>query len=193
MRKIFLASVVMLISLSAFSQFHIGAYLGANFTNVNMSSPELNADTRAGYQGGAFFRAGKLLYGQAGAEYQMVKTNFSTFDSSDVLSNSGDVKFHVINIPLYAGINLLPVTDRIVNVRVFAGPHISMILDVPVNELDFTKDDFQTVKVNGAVGAGVDILLFSVDVGYNFGVNNLFTDTYDGKSHYAFVNAGIKF
>ena len=79
------------------------------------------------------------------------------------------------------------------NVRVYAGPDVSLVLNVPVNELSFTPNDFAKVRIDGTVGAGLDILLFSVDAGYNFGLSNVFSDTYNGKAHYAFVNLGLKF
>ena len=176
----------------AFSQAHVGIYMGANFMGVNMQSPDLSSQTQAGYQAGAYFRAGKILYGQAGLEYQHSRVDFTFSDTADA-AMTGPVKLNMIKLPLYAGVNLLPMTDRVVNVRVYAGPTLGYIFNVPLNDVDLQLSDFKQVRIDGTVGAGLDILLFSVDVGYNFGVNQLFTDEFDGKTHYAFVNAGLKF
>ncbi len=191
MKNIFFASLLFL-SVTAYSQIDLGLYAGPNFANVNMKSPDLNSDSRTGFQAGTFIRFGKLLYGQVGMEYQMVKTNFSGLDATDIFQ-SDDVKFNYINVPLYAGFNLVPVIDRLVNVRVYGGPEIACLLDVPLNEFDFTRDDFSAVKVNGVVGAGVDVLFFSLDAGYSFNTVDLFKNDFDGKAHYAFINAGLKF
>ena len=191
MKKILFASLLFL-SVTAFSQIDLGLYAGPNFANVNMKSPELSSDSRTGFQAGTFIRFGKLLYGQVGMEYQMVRTNFSGLDAADVFQ-SDDVKFNYINVPLYVGFNLIPVVDRLVNVRIYAGPEIACLLDVPLNEFDFTRDDFSVVTVNGMVGAGVDVLFFSLDMGYSFNTADLFKNDFDGKAHYAFVNAGLKF
>ncbi len=182
----------LLVSIKAYSQVDLGLYLGPNFANVNMHSPDLTTDSRTGYQAGTFVRFGDFLYGQVGMEYQLQKTQFSGFGNTDLMQ-SDEVKFSYINVPLYVGLNLVPVVDRLVNVRVYAGPNIAGLLDVPLNELDFTRDDFSTIKVNGVVGAGVDVLFFSLDAGYNFDATNLFKDGYDGNAHYAFINAGLKF
>ena len=191
MKKLLIITLLF-ISVSSFAQIDLGLYAGPNFTNVNMKSAELNSDSRTGFQGGTFIRFGKMLYGQVGMEYQLVQANFSGLDASDIFQ-SDEVKFHYMNIPVYGGLNLIPVVDRIINARVYAGPNISCLLDVPLNELDFTKDDFSSVKVNGVIGTGVDILFFSLDAGYSFDTADLFKNTYDGKAQYAFINAGLKF
>ena len=68
-----------------------------------------------------------------------------------------------------------------------------MFIGCAFNEFDFTRDDFSAVKVNGVVGAGVDVLFFSLDAGYSFNTVDLFKNDFDGKAHYAFINAGLKF
>ncbi|MBC8048252.1 MAG: PorT family protein [Fimbriimonadaceae bacterium] len=170
----------------------VGVYVGANFPNMDMQNPELTSDNKAGYQAGVFYRKGEVLYGQVGLEYQMMKSNFHFQDTSDILKED-DVIFRSINLPLYIGANLLPITDNLVNLRIYAGPTVSYLFDVPLNELEFTTDDFNRIRVNGGLGAGLDIMIFSVDVAYNFGVNQLFTDEFDGKTNYATVNIGLHF
>lgn len=191
MKKYLFASLLFL-SATAYSQIDLGLYAGPNFANANMKSPDLESDSRTGFQAGTFIRFGELLYGQVGMEYQMVKTNFSGLDATDIFQ-SDDIKFNYINVPIYLGVSLVPVVDRLVDVRIYAGPEIACLLDVPLNEFDFTRDDFSAVRVNGVVGAGVDVLFLSLDMGYNFNTADLFKNDFDGKAHYAFINAGLKF
>ena len=54
-------------------------------------------------------------------------------------------------------------------------------------------EDFSRFRVEGALGAGIDVLIFSLDGGYSFGLSNLFNDGLDGKCSYGFVNLGLKF
>lgn len=193
MKKIFVIAVFSMIYFAASAQnTKVGLYGGANFLKVNMQSPELSSDTKAGYQIGAYFRAGEILYGQVGLEYQRVNTNFTLASLPD-LNQTDDVSFKSFNLPAYIGVNLLPLTDNVANVRLYGGPVVSYLFDVPVNDLDFTASDFKTLRLNGGVGAGLDILLLSFDVAYNFGVNELFTDEFDGKTNYASVNVGLHF
>ncbi len=77
--------------------------------------------------------------------------------------------------------------------RVYAGPTIGYVINEPLKDVEISLADLNKLRVDAGLGAGVDILAFSVDVGYNFGLTELFTDTFDGKSNYAFVNVGIAF
>lgn len=169
----------------------IGIYIGPNFSNVNISSPQLNADTRSGYQAGINYRSGKLVYGQFGLQYQLMKCNFQMTDSTPEVS--GDVTFKRIQLPLYGGLNLVPVVGSILNIRAFAGPVLSYDFNIPPNSLSMTPEDFSRFRVEGTFGAGLDVLIFSLDAGYTMGFSNLFAGDFEGKGNYAFVNVGLKF
>lgn len=174
------------------AQSDAGLYLGANFAGVNMQTPELSTETRTGFQGGVFYRKGDFIYGQAGLEYQLFRVHLLDQSSIDGVRED-DINIQKFDLPLYIGLNLLPLTDDLANVRLYAGPTFGYISNVPVNELELTTSDLGKIRIDGSVGAGLDIMLFNLDVGYSFGVNELFTDEFSGRSHYAFVNAGISF
>lgn len=192
MKNSIIVCMALIMSISAYSQTKVGLYGGINYSNVTMNSPSISSDSRSGFQAGVYLRTGNILYGQAGLEYISTQSYF-TMDDPFENGTSDNLRWHMLNLPLYAGVNLIPVVDRVVNVRVFAGPTLSAILSVPVNNLSFTQDDFSKIRLDGAVGAGLDILMFSLDAGYNFGLSNVFSDTYLGKAHYAFVNLGLRF
>lgn len=192
MKKILFICSAILLNLHAFSQSNVGFYGGLNYSNVTMESPTISSESRTGFQLGAYVRSGNILYGQFGLEYVTTQSYFSINDSNDIY-NADEVRWHMLNFPIYAGLNLIPVADRLINVRVYAGPDVSLILNVPVNDLSFAPEDFAKVRIDGTVGAGFDLLLFSLDAGYNFGLSNVFSDNYNGKAHYAFVNLGLKF
>lgn len=169
------------------SKSSIGFYIGPNFSNVNIESPDLSAVNHSGYQFGGYWRKGAFIYGQAGLEFQHFKTNLSTDTSS------GLVDLKRIQMPLYAGLNLLNFSKSVINVRAFGGPVIGYRYGDDNSNPDLSSSDFSRFNVNGTVGAGADILIFSLDAGYTFGLNNLFTGNFDGKGNYAFVNVGVRF
>jgi hypothetical protein len=179
MKKIVLAIFIIaaaLISQKSFAQAgdhktDLGIYIGPNFSNIDITSPELTTDMRSGWQTGLYFRSGKLIYAQAGFQYQLIRSNFSMPDTSGEIS--GDVTFRRLQLPLYGGINLLPITKGVLNIRAYAGPIISYDFNIPDNTLELQPSDFNRLRVDGTVGAGVDILIFSLDAGYSFGFSDL--------------------
>ncbi|MFI5134642.1 MAG: porin family protein [Chitinophagales bacterium] len=190
MKKIILVSLslaAMIFSAHAQSKSTVGFYIGPNFSNVNILSPNLSAVNHSGYQFGGYWRKGGFIYGQAGLEFQQLQTDLQTDTSS------GMVDMKRIQLPLYAGLNLFNFAKKVVNVRVFAGPVIGYYYGYNIGNPDFTTSDFNRFTVNGTAGAGLDVLIFSLDAGYNFGLNNLFSGNFDGKADYGFVNFGVRF
>lgn len=192
MKKIWIILCCMGMSVLAYPQSNIGVYLGANFAHVNMSSPDLSSDNKTGMQAGVYYRTGKVLYGQLGLEYLSLRTHFTYHALGDIITSEDDVRLHQFALPAYIGVNLIP-GEMPADVRIYAGPTLTYLFDVPVNQLDLTIKDFRKVGLTGALGAGLDILFLSVDAGYNFGLSQLFDDMYSGKANYAFVNVGVKF
>jgi len=188
MKKIifsFLVPFVFASLANAQSKSTVGFYIGPNFSNVNILSPDLSAVNHSGYQFGGYWRKGGFIYGQAGLEFQHLQTDLQTDTSS------GLVDMKRIQLPLYAGFHILNL--KVVDLRAFAGPVIGYHYDYQIDNPDFTTSDFNRFTVNGTIGAGVDVLIFSLDAGYNFGLNNLFSGNFDGKADYGFVNLGVKF
>lgn len=165
----------------------IGFYIGPNFSNFNVNTPDLTAAEKSGYQFGGYYRSGGFLYGQAGVEFQQLKTNLLTDTSSGLVNQKR------IQLPLYAGLNLLNFTKGVVNVRAFGGPVFSYNYAYQIDNPDFSSADFSRMQVNGSIGAAVDVLIFSLDAGYNFGFTNMFSGDFDAHGNYAFVNIGVHF
>lgn len=186
---------LLLISIAASAQSNsngcLGIYVGPNFSSFNIHSPELSATSATGYQFGGFYRKGGFFYGQAGLQYSQLKSNLVVTDSFGPVS--GGVDLHRIEMPLYGGINLLNFSKKVINVRAYAGPVISYTTKSPSFNTDISSGDFSKFGLNATIGAGVDVLIFSLDAGYTMGINNLFAGNYDGNGNYAFVNVGLKF
>ena len=187
-KTLFVLIVLTTITVAASAQkSSIGFYIGPNFSNVDIKTPDLSAMNHSGYEFGGYWRKGGFLYGQAGLEFQHLKANLQT----DTASGLVDLKR--INMPLYVGLNLLNFSKRVVNVRAFGGPVIGYRYGFDNSNPDFTTPDLSRFTVNGTVGGGVDILIFSLDAGYTFALNNVFSGDFDGKADYAFVNLGVRF
>jgi hypothetical protein len=188
--KIIFTIIFSLVMSAGFAQSKssLGFYIGPNFSNISIASPNLTAENHSGYQLGAFYRKGGFIYGQMGLEYLKLQTNFVADDSL-----SGAVDLNRLQLPLYGGINLLNPVKKVLNVRAYAGPVVTYTMTAPSFNPEFSIADFRRLGLNGTVGAGVDVLIFSLDAGYTFGLNNLFSSNFDGKADYAFINLGLKF
>lgn len=184
--------IMQVITLSAQDR-EAGIYFGPHLTQVKIQDPQFNADSKLGYQVGVFYRKGNLLFLQVGVEYMSSHTGISFLDSTGVFSPD-DINFSLLKLPLFVGINLFPITKEILNGRIYAGPSFAYLIESPINELDVSVPELKKIKMDISVGAGIDILLLSIDLSYNFGLTEMFEENiFDTKAHYAALNLGLHF
>ncbi|PKP20559.1 MAG: hypothetical protein CVU06_10525 [Bacteroidetes bacterium HGW-Bacteroidetes-22] len=102
-----------------------------------------------------------------------------------------------MDIPVLVGTKVFSLP--MVNVRVFAGPIASFIISKDLTISNLVPDDNQ-IKLkdaiwSAAIGAGVDVMMFTLDIRYEFGLNNISNDseTYSSmKSNTFNVSLGWK-
>ena len=93
---------------------------------------------------------------------------------------------------MLVGLNLLSTVRRVLGLRVFAGVSPGYVLGVSDNNLNLTKDDFNSFQISGEAGVGVDVIFLFVDVGYSHGFNDMFKDNNSQLSQ-VFINLGFRF
>lgn len=184
MKKTALFTTVLLLnSLLIFGQLSFGPKIGLN---VNRLSTELSENvaiikeqSKSGLQFGAFARLGGKTYFQPelmisgrGGKFNLTPTGGSATDIYEYSMTS-------LDIPLLIGNKVF--NTPIAKLRVFGGPVASFALNkkLKINNISATANE---VKLKDAVwaatlGAGVDMLMFTFDVRYEIGLNNISTET----------------
>jgi hypothetical protein len=183
--KIFTLLLMLFISAAAYSQLSLRPQVGINFPSFTKEITSGQFKGNAGYQFGADLQIGSAFYFQPGL-------NFETSDLE--IKDVGSIKLSRINIPVMVGYKFGGQAGQSFGIRIFAGPNfafnVSSDLDTAFNDIKNKLQDFQLA---GVAGAGVDLSIFFVDLGYKFGVSKLFDeDVSDGKVNYFIANAGIR-
>lgn len=164
-------------------------YAGVNFNDLSVSSSDYESLMNVGYQLGAAYKRGKFFYWQVGARFNhagyLLKYLNSSTDSSTFAVND-------IDIPLTGGINVLAPLNRIVALRVFVSAVPAFTLGVPDNDSGITKDDINSFILYGQGGIGVDVLFLLIEVGYNYGFQDLLKNQQSNPGQ-LFVNLGFRF
>ncbi|HWS00956.1 MAG TPA: porin family protein [Prolixibacteraceae bacterium] len=145
--------------------FDLGIKAGYNSSKLtfNQSAQDIISDAKGGYEVGAFMRTGgKHLYFQP--EVLWVEKNTSVEDQQ--------AKIKSVQIPLLAGFRFLNV--KVASFHLITGPSVSFSPDV-------TIDDVKTNLTNSSawswkLGAGVDVLIFSLNLRYDWGLTDLNVD-----------------
>jgi hypothetical protein len=197
MKKIFALFVFTGYCLSLYAQtFDFGIKGGINSSKIITGSStgtnsytlsDLRSDVKTGYNIGAFMRlGGKKLYLQPEFLYTVKKAsnemnlngneNFAT----PVSSQSFDLKS--LQVPLLLGYKLINL--KIVSLRVFTGPAMSVILDnsqikltnsgsVVVDPSVYDPKNFKKNVWDWQAGGGLDIGNLVLDVRYEWGLTNV--------------------
>jgi hypothetical protein len=202
MKKVIFAAVLLLTVSFVSAQVNFGIKAGFNSSlnldnipsvrsgeyDLNNVKSELNNGFHLGAFGRLFF---DKVYIQPELLYSMQKKDYE-FTIQDASSQDIDVEkyvtFSTVDIPLLIGYKLLDL--KVANLRVFAGPKFRLNAGSQVSfknltnsdpiDVEALKGEFKDSQVGLEAGAGVDILMFSLDARMNL-INSLHTASWETK------------
>jgi len=203
MKKFIIAAVLLLSVSFAYGQLNFGIKAGYNsslsFSNVNSvftgayNLNNVNGEIWNDFQAGVFARVGlgKKVYIQPELLYAIQKKNY-TITLQDIANKNVTydklININTIDIPVLLGYKLLDL--KLINLRAFAGPKFRLNTNSSLAFSNLVKpagssstitlaglqQDFQSSKIGLEIGAGIDVLMLTLDVRYN-----LIGDMYNPK------------
>ncbi len=186
MKKLFITVSFLVLSLVTFAAtFDLGVKLGYNTTKLTADLSAFSADSKGGYNFGAFGRfGGDKFYLQPELLYVVKNGGFKVGTAYDA------IKTKTIQVPLLLGYKLIDL--KVASIRAFTGPAVSF-------GSGYESDKNLTYNLKNSswayqLGAGVDFLMFTVDLRYELGLTKqLETTTYSNKGNTFSVSFGFKF
>ncbi len=186
MKKGFLLLLFMSFGAICLAQINFGPKIGYNSTKLSLDRNDIESDLRNNFQFGAFLRIGKKIYVQPeinwvsqGSIYKSSDLNPITIGNSTIVFEQ-EVKMRTIQVPVLVGIKVIDF--KTFNFRVMAGPTASFVTKTEVeNKIDggtiaITDEDVEDTVWSFQVGAGIDFLKTTLDIRYNFGINNVISN-----------------
>ena len=196
MKKLFLIAALLLSVSLTYAQFNFGIKAGYNsslsFSNVSSvtnGTYNLNSvqnELWNDFHAGLFARVGlgKKLYIQPELLYNIQKKNYN-LTIQDAISGQVTLNkianINTVEVPILVGYKLLDL--KILNLRAFAGPDIKFNAGSTLDFNNITGGNFDTKKLVSdikaanlglQIGAGVDVLMFALDVKYTL-INDMYT------------------
>jgi hypothetical protein len=205
MKKLFVAIVAVVITLSSYGQFSIGPQIGYTGSNLSMNIDSISNGLRSNFVVGVFTRFGKKIYVQPEINWLTQGSVFKYPSIGNLSPIEQKIKLNTIQVPLNIGWRMINL--KVVNVRIFAGVVANFITNTTLTTSGGdptyydalpTEDDFGKTQWQWDIGAGVDVLMFAVDVKYLGGINNILNDfsidgtTVSSKSNLFMVTLGWK-
>jgi hypothetical protein len=185
--------------LQAQTNITINPQVGLNFGFLSddpfheVENLTIKSNSQVGWQIGAMLRIGSRAHFQPGVFYQYLGIELeappnSIGDITEVVKESNYI--HSLWVPLEFGFDILE--SEAFKLRGHAGASGTFILSVPDNDLGITKDDMKTSAWGVIVGAGVDFLMLSADVSYEFGLTEVYeNDPVETKRNVLRLSVGL--
>jgi hypothetical protein len=178
MRKITLLLVLMLSAGFVFGQISLGPKVGFNTSELKTDLDGINSDLKNSFNFGVFLRVGKKIYVQPEVNWLTRGGVFKTPAASSLSPINQEIEMKTIEIPVILGWRIINL--GVGNIRILAGPSASIVMDKTItseagsNFTDPIKDtDIEDLIWGFNLGAGVDILMFTIDVRYQMGLNEV--------------------
>jgi len=200
MKKIFLLLFLVALVSSAMSQgtsFSLGPKIGYNSNTLTNNFDSIQSGINNSFQIGAFMRIGKKVYFQPEVNYQLVNGNLNKSTSSALLSQ--DMTIKSVKIPALIGLKLI--NSNRLNLRIMAGPAFTFLFNKNLDPSEMNKlwpiqsvDDLKNSLWSVQTGVGLDVLLLTLDVRYELGIENMYdgTSNFELKQNTFTISLGIK-
>jgi len=187
MKKLVLTFVLIFVSSMIFAQFTLGPKIGYNTSKLSVDQSDIKTSLKNSFQFGIFARIGNKLYLQPEVNWLTQGGVFKEQETGSSSPFEQEIDLKTIQIPVIIGYKII--NPKIVNIRILAGPVASIITDKKIESKDISgyikpieDANIEDLIWSLQVGAGVDILMFTIDVRYNIGLNKIIKDiTIDGK------------
>ncbi|MEI6174907.1 MAG: porin family protein [Bacteroidota bacterium] len=195
MKKLILFVLILFSAEVMYAKFHLGIKVGYNASKISTNIDTVKNGFKSGFQIGAFARIGNRFYVQPEIYYT---TQGGVF-TSNASNWEQNVKIGSIDVPVLLGFQIIK--GDFVNLRILAGPTASFVVNKSISEggtstQQLTSADLRSVNWGLQAGAGVDVWMFTLDLRYQLGLNQLVKDvqnwSFDSKNNVWVVSLGFK-
>jgi hypothetical protein len=199
MKKLLMLFVALATSGIMYGQLHFGPQIGFSSSNLSLNTDSITNNLKNNFMFGVFVRMGNKFYVQPevnwvtqGSVFRYPSVSLNGVNLSPVEQN---IKLSTIQIPVNAGYRIINI--GVANIRVHGGVTASIVTDKTINNTDddnsigqdlldpITEEDISDLQWQYQIGAGVDVLMFALDVSYYGGINDLVNGnvSYNNTTH----------
>ena len=191
MKNYLLTIVAFFLIQSVSAQISLRPQAGFNASSLTKDFDGDDFEDKWGFQFGADLQIGNRLYFQPGILWESATNELK----QEIQDDNNEFTINRIRIPVMAGYKLFgETTNRLLDIRVFTGPNIAFVVDKDLGDDPLFQDnDFKDSAWGWNLGMGVDLAFIFVDVGYQFGLSEVFENaSKDIRNNLFYANAGLR-
>jgi hypothetical protein len=191
MKKSIILITLLALVFPAMAQFSIRPQIGFNSSNLTEDLNNATFSNDNGFQFGVDLQMGERFYFQPGIMWE--STNNELRD--EINGNNTSFRVNRIRVPVMIGYKLLgPDADGLIDARIFTGPNAAFTVNKDLKQTALlNKDDFKNAVYGWNIGAGFDLAIVFVDVGYSFGLSEVFDGSAStARNNLFYINGGLR-
>lgn len=170
MKKFTLIIFAILIATAMQAQFHFGPQIGYTSSKLTTNLTDVTSSVKSNFMFGVFARFGEKIYVQPEVNWL---TQGGIWEGK--VDEKIEMTYKTIQIPVSLGWRIIDL--KVVNIRLFGGvaANIATNKKIEIENIDepIVDADWNDLIWQYQVGAGVDVLMFALDVKYMGGMNEL--------------------
>ncbi len=171
---------------------------GISTSHVSTDLTDYTSDKITGYQGGAFLRIFFTKHIVFEPEAYFTKKGGELFQNDNGDDNQINFEINSIDVPLLLGIKFFDM--EFIRLLVYTGPVMSFAHDKSVEFIKNGIEDFEKSAVDllestnwgYQVGGSLDIFIFTLDVRYEWGLNDIYEGDNQFREDAFLIGLGIR-
>jgi len=183
-KTVLIISALLIVSVIQ-AQFHFGPQVGYTASQLTTDASNITTSFKNNFLFGAFVRIGDKFYVQPEVNW-LTQGGIWEADGVDMENEKLEMTYKTIQIPVSVGWRIIDL--KLVNIRIFGGMSANIATSKEM-EINGITEPIEDAKWNDLiwqyqVGAGVDVLMFALDVKYIGGINDWNKDdfVFDGET-----------
>ena len=171
-KTVLIISALLIVSVIQ-AQFHFGPQIGYTASKLTTNTSDITSTLKNNFLFGAFVRIGEKFYIQPEVNW-LTQGGIWEDDEIDMENKKIEMTYKTIQIPVSVGWRIIDL--KLVNIRLFGGmaANIATNKEMEINGITEPIEDanWNDLIWQYQVGAGVDVLMFALDVKYVGGIND---------------------
>lgn len=176
------------------AQVTVSPKVGINFSGIDGDIKDFRTNSRIGWNAGLDLRLGQgTLFFKPGLHYYNFTAGLQKESSlPDNFELEDKTTIQAFKAPVNLGINLTG-KDGIIRLHAHGGVVPTYVFNVKERaDFDLSKDDLHPWSFGANAGLGIDFLIFTADLNYEFGLSEFFKAS-DEKPNVLTASVGLRF
>jgi hypothetical protein len=195
MKKLPIVLVLLMAAATLQAQLEVRPHAGFNTQELTKTTGELWSGME-GLQGGVQLMLGRRLFFAPGAQYAITNSRVKVSVPGEVENRFSTFSTQAFRFPALLGWRSGdPREDPLLNLRLFAGPTMTMVVGTSYDPEVPRTPEVQPQRWSVGGGVGVDLWKLFFDLGYDVGLDDVFAGEdpdRNARANVVMVNAGIR-